>query len=70
MLVFIPTADNKISASKFSSPFFVFTVALTPVPDVSTVSTEEFVIILIPAFFKDRSNCFEISLSSTGTIVG
>ena len=66
----IPTADNKISASNFISPFLVFTVATTPSPEVSTASTEEFVIILIPAFLKERSNCFDTSISSTGTTFG
>ncbi len=70
MLVLIPTADNKISASKTSSPFAVLTNAFTPFPEVSIRSTEEFVITLIPAFFNERSNCFEMSSSSTGTTFG
>jgi dihydrolipoamide dehydrogenase len=35
---------------------------------VSTFSTEELVIILIPDFLKDFSSCLETSSSSTGTI--
>ena len=70
MFDLIPTAESKISACKVSSPFFVFTVATTPSPEVSTDSTEEFVITLIPAFLIERSNCFETSISSTGTTLG
>ena len=70
MFDLIPTADNKISAVKVSSPFFVFTVATTPSPEVSTDKTSELVITLIPAFLIERSNCFEISISSTGTTFG
>ena len=70
MLVLIPTAESKISASRTSSPFAVLTNALTPAPVVSILSTEELVMILIPAFFKERSICFEMSSSSTGTTFG
>ena len=70
ILVFIPTADKTISASKISSPFLVLTVAFIPFPEVSTDSTEAFVMTLIPAFLKDRSNCLETSLSSKGTKFG
>ena len=70
MLVLIPTAESKISASKTSSPFAVLTNALTPEPVVSIRSTEEVVMILTPAFFMERSICFEMSSSSTGTILG
>ena len=70
ILVFIPTADKTISASKISSPFLVLTVAFIPFPEVSTDSTEAFVMTLIPAFLKDRSNCLETSLSSSGTRFG
>ena len=66
----IPTADNTTSASIISSPFLVFTVAFTVLPEVSTFSTEELVITFIPAFLKERSNCFETSRSSTGTKFG
>ncbi|MNK80342.1 hypothetical protein D3C87_1000550 [compost metagenome] len=70
MFVLIPTAESTMSASKTSSPFAVLTKALTPAPVVSIRSTEELVITLIPDFFKERSNCFEISSSSTGTTFG
>ncbi len=70
IFVLIPTADKIISASKTSSPFFVFTVALIPLPDVSTEVTLELVITLIPDFLNERSNCFETSISSRGTILG
>ena len=70
IFVLIPTAESTISASNISSPFLVFTVAFTPFPEVSTDSTEAFVITLIPDFLKERSNCFETSLSSKGTKFG
>ena len=70
ILVLIPTAESTISASRISSPFFVFIVAFTPLPEVSTLVTSADVIILIPLFLKERSNCFETSASSTGTIFG
>ena len=70
MLVLIPTADNKISASKTSSPLAVFTKALTPLPEVSMRSTDALVMMVMPAFFIERSICFEMSSSSTGTIFG
>ena len=69
MLVLIPTALNTTSASITSSPFLVLTVALTPSPDVSTLTTSEEVLILIPFFLKERSNCLDTSSSSTGTIL-
>ncbi len=59
-----------MSASSSISPLAVFTNALTPFPLVSIFSTEEFVITVIPDFFKDFSNSFEISSSSTGTTFG
>ena len=70
MLVLIPTALKIMSASRTSSPFLVFTVAFTPFPEVSTEVTSAEVIILMPLFLKERSNCLEISSSSTGTIPG
>ena len=70
ILVLIPTAESKISASKISSPLAVFTNAFTPFPEVSIFSTEDEVMIFTPAFFIERSICFEISSSSTGTIFG
>jgi len=69
-LVFIPTADKIISASKTSSPLDVFTVAFTPLPEVSTLVTSDDVMIFIPFFLKERSNCLETSSSSTGTTFG
>ena len=65
-----PAADKTTSASKISSPFAVLIVALTKSPVVSTPVTSAFVKTLIPDFFRDKSNCFEISSSSTGTIRG
>ena len=70
MFVLIPTAESKMSASITSSPLAVFTVAFTPFPEVSIFSTDEFVIIVTPAFFIERSICLEMSSSSTGTIFG
>ena len=70
MLVFIPTAESTMSASRVSSPFLVFTVAFTPFPDVSTAVTSVEVIIVIPLFLNERSSCLETSSSSTGTIRG
>ena len=67
---FIPTAESTISASKISSPFLVLTLAFIVFPEVSTLSTEEFVITLIPAFLNERSNCFDTSSSSRGTKFG
>ena len=61
IFVFIPTADSTISASRISSPFFVFTVAFIFFPEVSTDSTDAFVITFIPAFLNERSNCLETS---------
>ena len=66
----IPIAERTMSASKITSPFFVLTTAFTPSPEVSTDSTEEFVITLIFDFLKERSNCFETSISSKGTKFG
>ncbi len=70
MFVLIPTAEVRSSASKTSCPLAVFTNALTPFPVCHSFSTEEFVIMLIPDFFIERSICFEISSSSTGTTFG
>ena len=70
MFAAIPTAESKISASRVMFPFAVFTFAFTPFPVVSTLSTEAFVMISIPDFFKDFSKCLEISSSSTGTMFG
>ena len=70
MLASIPTAERTTSHSIFSSPFAVLTVTTHPFPEVSTDSTEELVLILIPDFLNDFSNCLETSLSSIGTIVG
>jgi hypothetical protein len=66
----IPTADSTISQLIFSSPFFVLTITSHPLSDLFTFSTEELVIILIPFFLNVFSNCFETSISSTGTIFG
>ena len=70
ILASIPTADKTISASNISSPFLVLTDALHVFPEVSTFSTEAFVITFMPAFLNERSNCLEMSTSSTGTIFG
>ena len=70
ILVLIPTAESKSSASRISSPLAVFTVAFTPVPETSIFSTDELVMIFTPAFFIERSICFEMSSSSNGTILG
>jgi len=59
-----------MSASRVTSPLAVFTLAFTPSPLVSTLSTEALVMISIPDFFRDFSKCFEISSSSTGTMFG
>jgi len=66
----IPTAESRISASNVMFPSLVFTLALTPFPEVSTDSTDALVMISIPDFLRDFSKCLEISSSSTGTIFG
>ena len=66
----IPTAESTISHSIVSSPFSVFTFTKQPLPEVSTDSTEEFVLILIPDFLNDFESCFETSTSSIGTMLG
>ena len=66
----MPTADKTTSASIISSPLSFLIVAFTPSPVVSTDINSLEVIILIPLFLKDFSNCFDISLSSIGTILG
>ena len=48
----------------------VLTVAFTPLPEVSTLVTSLEVITSIPCFLKFFSSSFEISSSSTGTILG
>ena len=70
MFDLIPTAERTISASNTFSPLLVLIVAFTPFPVVSTDVTSVDVIIFIPSFLKDLSNCFETSSSSTGTILG
>ena len=70
MFACIPTADNTTSHSIFSSPFAVLTVTIQPFPLVSTASTDASVMILMPDFLKDFSNCFDTSSSSTGTMFG
>ncbi|MNT47023.1 hypothetical protein D3C72_1837030 [compost metagenome] len=65
----IPTADNTTSASITSIPFADLIFTLLKLPEVSTDCTSDEVKILIPCFFKLFSNCFDISSSSTGTIL-
>ena len=57
----IPTAERTTSHSIVSSPFFVLTKTLQPSPEVSTDSTEESVLTLIPDFLKDLANCLDTS---------
>ncbi len=52
MFAAIPTADNKISASRVTFPFAVFTVATTPFPLVSTLSTDALVMIFDTSLFQ------------------
>ncbi|MNY36806.1 hypothetical protein D3C86_1713160 [compost metagenome] len=66
----IPTAERTTSASNTCMPVAVLTFTLQISPDLSTDSTEAFVMMLIPAFLKLRSNPLETSSSSTGTIFG
>ena len=70
ILAVIPTADKTTSLSIITFPFFVLTFTLHPFPEVSTDSTVDSVMIVIPAFLKERESCFETSSSSIGTISG
>ena len=69
ILAVIPTADKTTSASITSIPLAVLMFTLQTAPVVSTDSTEEPVMILIPDFLNERAKFLEISSSSKGTML-